>query len=60
MQRVFIIDPCEKAFVGWDSMRKGLNRTFKKLCNLKTFSKMIYLKFKTWITKAIMLVYKSV
>ena len=34
----------------------GLNRAFKKLYNLKNFNKTIYLKFKTWITEAIMLV----
>ena len=38
----------------------GLNRAFKKLYNLQTFSKTIYLKFKTWIAEAIILVYKLV
>ena len=46
--------------VGWGSTRRGLNRAFKKLYNLKTFSKAIYLKFKTWIAEANMLVYKPV
>ena len=46
--------------VGWDSTRRGLNRAFKKLYNLKNFNKTIYLKFKTQIAEAIMLVYKTV
>ena len=40
--------------------KEGLTRAFKKLCNLKNFNKTIYLKFKTWIAEAIMLVYKIV
>ena len=38
----------------------GLNCAFKKLRNMKTFGKTIYLNFKTWIAEAIMLVYKPV
>ena len=38
----------------------GLNRAFKKLSDLKNFNKTIYLKFKTWIAEAILLVYKTV
>ena len=32
----------------------------KKLYNLKNFNKTIYLKFKTWIVEAILLVYKTI
>ena len=32
----------------------------KKLHNLKNFNKTIYLKFKTWIVEAILLVYKTI
>ena len=32
----------------------------KKLYNLKNFNKTIYLKFKTWIAEAIVLVYKTI
>ena len=38
--------------VGWDSMIRGLNRAFKKLYDLKTFDKINYLKFNTWIAEA--------
>ena len=43
--------------IAWE---RGLKRAFKILYNMENFNNTIYLKCKTWIMEAIMLVYKTV